>query len=351
MDTRSNTHVKRCKITKNIPSDCHFSVLNGSFYRKIWYKCLKKTTFVYENIIKHNIRAMMKRFLTTCILVINILCLHAQDIPEDSLAVLRQQDDFVTASICIADPTDWRDDMLGVLGHAFIRLQCPTFNMDYCFSYEGQSANEDFMGLMKGNLKMGLFAAPTQEYIQPYKRWNRTIREYTLNLPPEADLRLWEIMDQHVEEGIDLPLDLTEHGCVQTLVQYITLALDTTKIVYGEWPEEFRQSRYEILDDQLAPYPWLRLMAKTLGMYGDFDQECPNDEKIILPRQIVDVWQKATVNGKPLLTYKGDLTQGESPEVERPWFTPSIAGMLFVVLILIVVIAVVRRRKAKSTKK
>lgn len=293
----------------------------------------------------------MKRFLTTCILVINILCLHAQDIPEDSLAVLRQQDDFVTASICIADPTDWHDDMLGVLGHAFIRLQCPTFDMDYCYSYEGQSANEDFTGLVKGNLKMGLFAAPTHEYIQPYKQWNRSIHEYTLNLPPEADVRLWEIMDRHLEEGIDLPLDLTEHGCTQTLVQYITEALDTTKIVYGEWPEEFMMSRSEMADNALKNYPWLRLMIKSLGMYGSFDEDCSNEEKIIIPYQLAETWQRATVNGKPLLTYKGDLTKGENPKVERPWFTPSIAAMILVVLVLVIAAIVIRRRKAKSNKK
>lgn len=253
--------------------------------------------------------------------------------------------DFVTASICIADPTDWHDDLLGVLGHAFIRLQCPTFDLDYCFSYEGQSANDDFMGFVKGNLRMGLFAAPTQEYIQPYKEWKRSIHEYTLNLPPEAELRLWEIMDNHLKDGVDLPLDLTAHGCTQTLVEYITLALDTTEIVYAEWPDEFKMTRSEMADKHLENLPWLRLMAKCLGMYGDFDEECPNDEKIIMPEQLVEVWQKATVNGQPLLTYKHDLTEGESPVVERPWFTPTVALWLFVIVIVIVIIATVRRSR------
>lgn len=289
---------------------------------------------------------MTRKIISTLLLVANILCLQAENIPEDSLASLRMEDDFVTASVCVADPTDWHDDLLGVLGHAFIRLQCPTFDLDYCYSYEGQSANEDFLGLLKGSLKMGLFAAPTQEYMQPYKRWNRTIREYTLNLPPEADLRLWEIMDKHLEEGVNLPLDLTEHGCAQTLVQYVTQALDSTKIVYGVWPEEFRLSRYEMIDTALESYPWIRLMSKVMGMYGNFDQHCPNNEKIILPRQIVEVWQEAKVNGKPLLTYRGNLTEGVCPTVEAPWFTPGIAaGVAFVIVLCIIVILRQKRKK------
>lgn len=294
---------------------------------------------------------MNRRIITLCLFALSLLTVKAEELSEDSLAVLRTQEDFVTASICIADPTDWHDDMLGVLGHAFIRLQCPAFDMDYCFSYEGQSANEDLMGLVKGTLKMGLFAAPTQEYIQPYKKWKRTVHEYTLNLPPEAKLRLWETMDKHLEEGIGLPLDLTEHGCTQTIVQYVTLALDTTQIIYGEWPEEFQLSRSDIADHALENHPWLRLMIKGLGMYGSFGEDCSNEEKIVIPYQIVDVWQKATVNGKPLLTYKGDLTQGENPKVERPWFTPCIAAWLLGAVVLATVTLLIRKRKAKVTKK
>lgn len=261
----------------------------------------------------------------------------------------RLDPDFVTASICIADPTDWHDDMLGVLGHAFIRLQCPTFQLDNCFSYEGQSANDDFIGLVRGNLKMGLFVDDTKEYIKPYKKWNRTVREYSLNLPPVAELKLWEIMDKHVEEGIDLPLDLTAHGCAQTLVEYITLALDTFEIEYGEWPEEFLLTRSEMVDKELEVYPWLRLMAKALGMYGNFDRECPNPDKIIFPRQIAAIWQNAKVDGKQLLVYKGNLSTGESPVVERPWFTPTVA-LVILLAVIVVVVAYFVKRKRKAPK-
>lgn len=262
--------------------------------------------------------------------------------------VNRLDPDFVTASICIADPTDWRDDMLGVLGHAFIRLQCPHFNLDFCFSYEGQSVNEDYLGFLKGNLKMGLFAEYTDEYIKSYRNWNRTVKEYTLNLPPEAELRLWEIMDKHLEDGIELPMDLTEHGCTQTIVEYVTQALDTTDIVYAEWPEEFRLTRYDMAVNALENYPWLHLMAKCMGMYGNFDEDCPNPEKIIIPRQIEEVWQNATVNGKPLLTFKGNLTEGVTPVVQRPWFTPTVAGVMLLTLVIFVIVIIFFVRKNRK---
>lgn len=289
----------------------------------------------------------MRKLLFLLSLII-LTSVSAQDVQQnDTIAtdsIDRLAPDFVTASICTADPTDWHDDLLGVLGHAFIRLQCPTFGLDYCYSYEGESANDDINGLLTGNLKMGLFAAPTQEYIEPYKRWNRTIREYNLNLPPAAKLRLWEIMDKHLEEGTGLPLDLTAHGCVQTIVQNITQALDTVKIEYGEWPEEYGLTRYEMADEALASYPWIRLMAKCLGMYGNFDKDCSNEEKIIMPRQIVEMWTNAKINGEPMLTYIDNLTQGEAATIEKPWFTPTRAAIILCCLIFTTVLLIFRRR-------
>lgn len=278
-------------------------------------------------------------------LAAHVLCAQEK---EDTASIDRLAPDFVTASICIADPTDWQDDMLGVMGHSFVRLQCPTYDLDYCFSYEGQSANDDIAGFLKGDLKMGLFAAPTNEYIQPYRRWNRTIREYTLNLPPEAELRLWEIMDNRLKDGTDLPLDLTQHGCTQTLVEYVTEALDTTKIIYAEWPEEFQLSRSEMIDNSLAPYPWLKLLAKCMGLYGKLDQQCSNEEKIILPRQLEEVWQKATINGNAMLEFRGNLVVGETPEVEKTWFTPTVAGLLLLVLLITVAYLIYKKKNRKK---
>ena len=41
--------------------------------------------------------------------------------------------DFVTVSLVVCDPGEI---MYSVLGHACLHLQCPSFGMDYIFSYE-----------------------------------------------------------------------------------------------------------------------------------------------------------------------------------------------------------------------
>lgn len=246
--------------------------------------------------------------------------------PQDTID--RLADDFVTASICIADPTRWQDDFLGVLGHAFIHLQCPTFGYDYSFSYESENAKDEISKFLKGQLRMGMFREPFEEYIKTFQKWNCAIHEYKLNLPPEAELRLWEIMDNKVDEGEDLEFDLVRRGCTQTLVMFVNQALGTTRIDYGEWPEEYNLTRREMINARLEQYPWIRFLLADLLVDDDFSEEVENEEKILYPSQLEELWQRATINGKPLMTYMGDTVKAPTPVVEDTWFTPMVLALV-----------------------
>lgn len=245
----------------------------------------------------------------------------------------RTADDFVTVSLCIADPTDWREDALGTSGHAFLRLQCPVFGLDFCFSYEGERVNDNLLRYLSGNTKMGMFAVPTSEYLQDYRRWNRSVHEYLLAMPADADIRLWEIMDNHLTKGITLTQDLNKYGCAITAVKYVKKSLGQVPIVYA--PDEFldKSTRREIGYRSLENHPWLRLTGMILTD-SRYDRECPIDEKLIIPADVAEVWQKATVNGKQFATYAGDLVSGAPLDNSKPWLTPMLVAVLMLILTL-----------------
>ena len=145
----------------------------------------------------------------------------------------RLDPNFVLVSLCVADPTDWQDDVLGVAGHAFLRLQCPIFGLDHCFSYEGERVNDNLFKYLSGQTKMGMFRAHTNEYLEDFRKWNRSVHEYRLNMPPEAEQRLWEIMDNHTTNKISLRHDLKKYGCAITVVRFVKQALAETPIIYA----------------------------------------------------------------------------------------------------------------------
>ena len=275
----------------------------------------------------------MKRFfyILSAIVFAMQASLYAQNsdtLPEPD----RMAEDFVLTSVCIADPTYWQDDALGTLGHAFLRLQCPYYNLDFCFTYEGESVNDNFNKYLMGETKMGMFAYKTNEYLEDYKKWNRSVHEYHLNLPPESEVRLWEIMDNHLTKGINLTQDMNRYGCAITIVRYVKKALDTIPIVYHENELE-TLTRREIGYRSLANQPWQRLISMVFTD-SRYDSDCPIDEKLIVPADLVQVWQNATVNGKQLAVYKQDLVSGASVDNTKPWFTPMLVALILLVIVI-----------------
>ena len=240
--------------------------------------------------------------------------------------------DFVLVSLCVADPTDQSQDYLGITGHAFLRLQCPTFGLDYCFSYESEKIKGQLWDYLTGKLKMGMFAIPTNEYVEDYRVWKRAVHEYRINMPADAEQRLWEQMDNHMMSERDMQMNLVKFGCTNTILRYVEKALAPTQIKYN-WPEKYRtKSAMEIAEGHLVNYPWT-LLGMRLTAGKEFSQMQSPKQKIIFPTDLLEVWSTATINGEPMLRYVGDLVEAEPVVVEKPWFTPQLCGVLFLIII------------------
>lgn len=253
----------------------------------------------------------MKRQIAIIALLLP-LTLSAEIDPRFGDDIDRTADDFVTVSLCVAEPTNFTDDIFGVYGHAFLRLQCPIFNLDYCYSYEGERVNGQLIRYLRGKLKMGMFAIPTEEYVIDYRKWNRAVHEYHLALPPDADQRLWEIMDNHLMEGPDLVMDLRERGCATSAAEYVIQALRPYKIRYKEKPSE-----------------------------SDF----------VVPARLAEIWQEATIDGKPFAVYAGDLVMAEPPSWWDIWFDARVySAILISIAILVASIVFICKRKQKSSR-
>lgn len=258
----------------------------------------------------------------------------------------RLDSDFVTVSLCVADPTDQSQDYLGFTGHAFLRLQCPTFGLDFCFSYESERIKGQLWDFITGKLKMGMYAIPTNEYINDYRIWKRAVHEYRLNLPPEAEIRLWEQMDKHIMSDSSMQMNVVKYGCANTLLRYVERALVPMQISY-DWPAKFlTKSAMEIAEEHMENYPWTLLgLHMTIG--NEYAQLTTPKQKVIFPTDLLEVWSNASIKGEQMLTYVGELVEAEPIVVEKPLFTPQVCVILLLILAVGGIIwGVIRRRKS-----
>lgn len=217
---------------------------------------------------------------------------------QDSLAVT-EADDFVTASILVATPSDV---LYSCAGHASIRMQCPHYDLDVVYSYESDSVTNKVLTFLKGGLKMGMTIVPTEKMLAYYAGDGRGVTEYILNIPLEKRKQLWQYLDGKVEEGVNLPYDYLNRGCALACLRAVCTAVLPDTLSFGEWDEKFiKKTRRTLLRNQIDAFPWNRFFLYTI-VGTEADQPCAVTEKVVVYPDLVEVLQKATFNGQPVLS-------------------------------------------------
>ena len=240
----------------------------------------------------------------------------------------KPDEDFVISSVMIASPGD---ALYSKLGHAFIRMQCPSHDMDFCFTYESDDVVHKVPAFLAGDLKMGMMGIPTGEFLENYRKEGREVTEYTLDLPVAVKQNMWRILDRYVDEGMLLPDDYMERGCAYAVYKVLMEAAGPGKITFDGWTEDFSMTRREMVCSQLNESPWTKLFLNIITN-GPIDNQVSNYEKIITPKHLVQSLQHARYDGHPIL--KGNATtvmtlRNQPPEA--PWITPMLIAALFLV--------------------
>jgi len=286
------------------------------------------------------IRKLFPIWLLLCLFV----CTYAQEGTRDlSVAernaaqgfndtIDRMADDFVTVSLVIADP----DEVLySTLGHAALHLQCPVFNLDYIFTYEAENVREKILTFLEGDLKMGMFALTPDEFLDSYCQTGRGVREYTVNLSPEQKQKLWKVMDNHVAEGTNLPYDYFQRGCAKSVLQVVHEAIGPNGINYAPWSDKYtKQTQREIVRNYIVDAPWEEFfMYFLIGVEGDKSYPC--EKKLIVPTDLVEVWQQATFeSGKQVLDREARTLLDATKHNQGTWCAPLLVSIILLILAL-----------------
>ena len=243
----------------------------------------------------------------------------------------RTAEDFVIASLLVVDPGTV---LYSVLGHSGIRLQCPTYDMDYCFTYESEDERQKILSFLAGKLKMGLFVIDFDDYCHIYSKDGRGVYEYKLNLPIETKRELWRILEEYLQIEKRVSYDYLNRGCAITIVNFVKQALGGTRIVYDNSLYEQSPTARElcIANSQLAL--WAQFIALFL-VGNEADVPLVGEKQLIIPADLINAWQKATVEGKILLASEPTVLVEGKPQINDTWFTPMVLAVLLLVLSII----------------
>lgn len=271
--------------------------------------------------------AMLKLLFSVIALFI-FTVVPAQEIEQNSDTI---DENFVIASVLLAEPGT---AIYSNVGHVTIRLQCPDHNLDYIFSYESEAVSKRVLAFLAGNLKMGMFAIPTAEYLENYRQEQRGVKEYILNMPIDAKRNLWRVCDNHMLEGANLPYDYINRGCAYSTLRILQEGLDTIPIQFGPWAKRFKtMSRRELTGVYMQDYPWSWAFL-YLVCNGSINKSCSPVEKIIMPKDLIEVLSHAKVQGCQMLSSPTQLLP-PGPERQKPWFTPTLLAAILLLLTIV----------------
>ena len=248
----------------------------------------------------------------------------------------RTAEDFVTVSLMISQPSDVR--VYSIFGHAALRLQCPTFDLDYVFSYISLHSDAAALDYVVIRPTMGLVAVPTEQYIEEEFRG---ISEYTMYLPPKVETELWRILDESTAKGYDRPYDCVAGSCAQMVSQYINRAIATAypkDSVQTQWLGEPEHTMHELMNQYATEAPWqLFLINSILGSSYVDNVNMTNAKKVLFPQQLLALWHNTTLCGKPLLSDE-PIVHTTSEVMKAPRITPLWCAWLLLILSVISVL-------------
>ena len=243
----------------------------------------------------------------------------------------RTAEDFVIASVLVVDPGSV---LYSVLGHSSIRLQCPTFDMDYCFTYESEDERQKILSFLAGKLKMGLFIIDFDDYCNIYSKDGRGVYEYKLNLPINVKRELWRVLEENLQKEMQVPYDYLNRGCAIKIKDFVKEALGEMVIEYDDSLYTYSPTARELCIKNSKRALWVQFVALFL-VGNDADIPLIGEKQLIIPKDLVNAWQKATVNGELLLSNEPTILVEGQPQVDDVWFTPMV--LAFVLLLLAVV--------------
>ncbi len=265
------------------------------------------------------------RSIITLILTLSTLLSYSQ---ETARVPDHPDKDFVLADVLVISEGS---DFISCMGHAALRLQCPTHNLDYVFDVTAEDFTSNFLCFVKGEQVNTTNITPSDEFIARYAAEGRSVIAYRLDLPIATKQRLWEIMDNHVAEK-PRPFTRMHESCSGSIFRWLKEAAGDSLQV-ATWPKQFECSIYEMADRNYE-HSWKRVIIATLAQGNIIDAGIPNIEKIITPSILEDVLKATTAYGHPIIS-RTKILEPKTVDDKVGLFSPAnVAFLLFALSLL-----------------
>ena len=218
---------------------------------------------------------------------------HSATMPEDSLSVdsvSPDSDEFVTASLLISAPLKV---LYSVFGHATLRMECPTHDLDFIYTFESDANVGTFMTGVAGKAKAKYIAVPTSTFLNDSREMGREVKQYKLNLTPKEKQELWRLLDGELMAGAHSNFNLLFTNCLTTSIINVQRCLIGEHFEWG--PKRFPQNLKDgdLFRHAVRHSPWAEFLFVTFG--GTAYERFSVQEYRLTPETIIPMLREARI--------------------------------------------------------
>lgn len=284
----------------------------------------------HRNMTQHQQYSVIRLFISIALFLTGIPTYSAEDKKE-----LTDSSDFVKASVIVSTPTDI---IYSSMGHCALRMECPSEDLDYCFSLEMNAQPGDYLKFFNGDADASVRAIPTSDYISEYQKDGRGIKQYELSLTHHEKQLLWKNLDEEMMKPPHLKFNYLNTNCVMMVIIMVQNALISEHIDYGKLPWYATTNNGDCVRHLTGSTPWYEFLYITL--FGSNCDEYFALEYRMSPLSLVEVFGNAQIvddSGarRPLFKSAPIELAHQTHFVKASPITPRI---LFSVLLVIVVL-------------
>lgn len=249
----------------------------------------------------------------------------------------------VFASLIIAEPSN---DIYGCCGHCAIRMQCPSHDMDYCFTYSFSNTLENKFRFFDGTGEGTFVPMFTDDFLEEYKETHRGVMEYKLNLTLEEKRLLWQSLDEDAHGNSHWKYDFLKTNCSAMCAYFIEQSLIGESIEYGKLDPVMTGDNRTFVKYIFAAYPWYRFFWLTI--FGAEGEDVSEVYTRLAPFIITDVWGDArlvndsTGEVRPIFDGAPVQISNEHTEIVPAPVTPFIAFLALLIVSLVITVVHVK---------
>lgn len=307
------------------------------YSRKILVNSRFFCTFAAQNLIDMRMEKGKRKSgksLWCLILVLLGIAVKGNAQRNDSVVVAPDSSNFVTASILTISPTN---EIYSVFGHTAIRMECPSHQLDYVFTFESDPSVGGFLTFFAGKAEAKFIAMPAADFLASMRLGGRGVKQNVLNLTLHEEQELWRNLDNDMVAGAHRKFNLLVNNCVSMAVMKLRQSCIDEHLEWDDNTALTFLNNGDYVRQCVQHSPWAVFWFITF--MGTVCEDSYEYESRLCPANLIEEMRKASFINEEKGTNRAVLTGQEStllPEttsLHQSIITPTV---IFGLLLLVV---------------